>query len=329
MNSRIIYPYNQLKMSEDDLTDFIAVASNALKNDERLFEAKYHMFIRGIEGVFVTLAPLEKLFINKMDSYKENKFDDKDIGYKVYEVSFCNNCNALFITGHDDNGKLVQTGKYNDDYSPVVYLLSGEFDENDEDNENENTYQICAKCGEIKKASSINGLQCDHGKKYINKIVKVKEKGKELHECPCCHSRNSQNTILRPYHLGTEAATGDYITFADSDDYIQPDTYRPLIQLLNSNTDYDFVEYPVAVHFGGKHQSMLTFKDQVFHNINDYWTKLHTHTHCYVWNKIFKRQLFDGIQFSQKPVGGNATFNINVLSVGDKVLRAIYNGDRK
>lgn len=198
---------NELKMSEDDLTDFIAVASNALKNDERLFEAKYHMFIRGIEGVFVTLAPLEKLFINKMDSYKENKFDDKDIGYKVYEVSFCNNCNALFITGHDDNGKLVQTGKYNDDYSPVVYLLSGEFDENDEDNENENTYQICAKCGEIKKASSINGLQCDHGKKYINKIVKVKEKGKELHECPCCHSRNSQNTILRPYHLGTEAAT--------------------------------------------------------------------------------------------------------------------------
>ena len=45
---------------------------------------------------------------------------------------------------------------------------------------------------------------------------------------------------------------------------------------------------------------MLTFKDQVFHNINDYWTKLHTHTHCYVWNKIFKRQLFDGIQF---PIG--------------------------
>lgn len=39
--------------------------------------------------------------------------------------------------------------------------------------------------------------------------------------------------------------------------------------------------------------------------------------------------MFDGIQFSQKPVGGNATFNINVLSVGDKVLPAIYNGDKK
>ena len=101
-------------------------------------------------------------------------------------------------------------------------------------------------------------------------------------------------------NAGVSAATGDYITFADSDDYIQPDTYLPLIQLLNSNTDYDFVEYPVAVHFGGKHQSMLTFKDQVFNNINDYWTSLHSHRHCYVWNKIFKRHLFDGIQF---PIG--------------------------
>ena len=101
-------------------------------------------------------------------------------------------------------------------------------------------------------------------------------------------------------NAGVSAATGDYITFADSDDYIQPDTYLPLIQLLNSNTDYDFVEYPVAVHFGGKQQSMLTFKDQVFNNINDYWISLHSHRHCYVWNKIFKRHLFDGIQF---PIG--------------------------
>lgn len=194
----------ELNISVEDFTDFIAVASNGVKNSERLFEAKYHMFLRGIEGVFVTLKPLEKLFINKMDIYKENP---NDIGYKVYEISFCNNCNALFITGNEIDGHLVQKFKFNNDYSPEVYLLRGEYDPDDEDNEDENTYQICSRCGEIKKASSVNGLQCGHGTKYINKIVKVKTKGEILNQCPCCHSSNSKTSILRPYYLGNEAAT--------------------------------------------------------------------------------------------------------------------------
>ena len=198
---------NELNIPEEDFTDFIAVASNAVKHNDKLFEAKYHMFLRGIEGIYVTLKPLDKLFINKMDVYKENPYDDNDIGYKVYEISFCNNCNALFITGQIEDGCLVQKSKANDDYSPEVFLLSGEYDPEDEENENEDTYQICSKCGAIKKASSVNGLQCGHGVKYINKLIKVKSKGELLHKCPCCHSSNSQTTILRPYYLGNEAAT--------------------------------------------------------------------------------------------------------------------------
>lgn len=196
----------ELQMNVDDFTDFIAVASNALRNGERLFEAKYHMFLRGIEGVFITLAPSTKLFINKMETYKPNPFDDNDIGYKVFEVSFCSNCSALYITGQESEGYLVQRSKFNDDYNPDVFLLSGDFDEDDED-DNENSFQICAKCGAIKRASSVNGLQCGHGKENINKLIRVKKSGDRLGSCPCCHSVSGQRSILRPYFLGSEAAT--------------------------------------------------------------------------------------------------------------------------
>ncbi len=196
----------ELDISIDDLTDFIAVASNALRNDERLFEAKYHMFLRGIEGVFVTLNPSNKLFVNRMETYKVKPYDEYDVGYKVFEVSFCNNCNALYITGEEIEGYLIQKSKFNDDYTPEVYLLSGEFDEEETD-EGENVYQICAKCGAIKRATSVNGLQCGHGSQFINKLIKVKKNGEKLHSCPCCHSVNGQRSILRPYFLGTEAAT--------------------------------------------------------------------------------------------------------------------------
>ena len=50
-------------------------------------------------------------------------------------------------------------------------------------------------------------MQCGHGTKYINKLIKIKKRGEKLHSCPCCHSINGQKSILRPYFLGTEAAT--------------------------------------------------------------------------------------------------------------------------
>lgn len=195
---------NQLGLSPEDFTDFIAVASNAVRDGERLFEAKYHMFLRGMEGVYITLAPSNKLFINKMKTYKENPKDD---GFAVFEVSFCNNCNALFVIAENsEGGVLVQRSKAVDDYSPEVYLLDGEFDDEDIV-EDDVTYQVCAKCGAIKHASSTMGLQCGHDKKYINRLIKVKESGQTLHKCPCCHSQNGQRSIIRPYYLGTEAAT--------------------------------------------------------------------------------------------------------------------------
>lgn len=195
----------ELGLEEDDFTDFIAVASNAMRDGERLFEAKYHMFLRGMEGVFVTLKPSSKLFINRMETYKEKNSQD-DIGYRVFEVSFCNNCSALFITGEDRGGYLIQKSKFYDDYEPSVFMLSGEYD-GETAEEDDNLFQICAKCGAIKRAASVNGLQCGHGKENFSYLLRVKKENEPLHKCPSCHNQNSRRSILRPYYLGNEAAT--------------------------------------------------------------------------------------------------------------------------
>lgn len=196
----------ELKMSENDVTDFITVASSAHTEAEKLFEAKYHMFIRGIEGVFVTLKPLEKLFIHQMENY-HNPEDDKD--YKVFQVSFCSNCSALFITAENVNGQLVQRSKYTNDSLPDVYLLSEEEFEEDNDDENEedgeSIFYVCSCCGEIKH--TITQLECGHGAGYAAKLRRVKKKNEELHKCPCCHTIDTHRSIIRPYYLGSEAAT--------------------------------------------------------------------------------------------------------------------------
>ena len=198
---------SELRMDINDLTDFIAVASNAQISGDKLFEARYHMFLRGIEGVYVTLNPDRHLFVRKMETYKEDPFSD-DCGYKVFAISFCHNCNATFIVGQTEDGYLVQKSKFNDDYEPEVYLLEGDYDESEIDEaETDNKYVVCAKCGAIKHATSLDGLSCGHDKQYYNLLRKVKEKGDALHSCPCCHIINTQRSIVRPYFLGNEAAT--------------------------------------------------------------------------------------------------------------------------
>lgn len=201
---------SRLNISKTQFTDFIAVASNAIKNDQRLFEAKYHMFLRGIEGVYVTLPPSNKLFTRKMQTYIEDKDDPEGSTFQVYEVSFCSNCNALYITGDTQTnpGYLTQKPKYSEGYEPEVFLLSGDYDEEESDDaDSENVFQICSKCGAIKHATSVTGLQCGHGSEYISKLIRVKGPHETLHQCPCCHSRNAQRSIMRPFFLGNEAAT--------------------------------------------------------------------------------------------------------------------------
>lgn len=195
----------ELNVTVDDVTDFIAVSSNAQKDGDKLFEARYHMFLRGLEGVFVTLAPSNKLFVHKMETYKEDPFSD-DCGYRAFEISFCHNCEAIYIVGQNIGGFLIQQSKYSDDYEPEVFLLSGDYEEENE-NDDSNDFVICSKCGAMTHASNVEGLLCGHEKINFQKIRRVKEKGQELHSCPCCHVVNTQRSIIRPYLLGNEAAT--------------------------------------------------------------------------------------------------------------------------
>ena len=239
---------HELNISVDDITDFIVVASNAQIDGDKIFEAKYHMFIRGIEGVYVTLNPSNKLFIKKMETYKENPQSD-DCGFKVFEITFCHNCNSTFIVGQTEDGYLVQKSKFNDDYSPEVYLLDGDYDEDDEESENEKKFIVCAKCGAIERASSVKGLTCGHDKFNYNTLIKVKDFGDKLHICPCCHVVNTQRSILRPYFLGNEAATAVIAT-----------------ALYNELPDVKIVQKSITLEdpfFGSKSQEVIEKHDNL------------------------------------------------------------------
>ena len=95
-------------------------------------------------------------------------------------------------------------------------------------------------------------------------------------------------------NAGLDVATGDYITFVDSDDYLQTDTYKSVLPLTDA---CDIVEFPIYRFYGSEKQSLLSFQDNIYSDIAFYWLKQKAYRHTYACNKIYKTTLFENIRF--------------------------------
>lgn len=116
-------------------------------------------------------------------------------------------------------------------------------------------------------------------------------------ECRLIRQTNKGLSAAR--NAGIEVATGEYITFVDSDDFVAEGTYSALLAVLDGHPTYDILEYPVMEHYGHPtKQHLLTFPDAVVGSIRDYWL-CGAHLHTYACNKLYRRELFAGIRFPE------------------------------
>ena len=88
-----------------------------------------------------------------------------------------------------------------------------------------------------------------------------------------------------------DIAKGDYVTFVDSDDWLDEGTYKAILNLMDDN---DIVEYPVA--------HRLSLSDRSYENMDDYWLTEQAYTHTFAWNKVYRRTLFIGIRYPKGKV---------------------------
>ena len=98
-------------------------------------------------------------------------------------------------------------------------------------------------------------------------------------------------------NAGLDIAKGDYITFVDSDDYLNAGTYEKMIQSLCEHSDIGIMEY--SIKSIGYERLDLEYKDRIYLDADSYWTETKAWNHAYMWNKIFRRDMFDGIRFKQ------------------------------
>ena len=98
--------------------------------------------------------------------------------------------------------------------------------------------------------------------------------------------------------MGIKRAKGLYITFIDSDDAIGENSLQQLMEELYQHPDVDILEYPIMERIGHPHrEKLLSFAPKTYQNAIEYWLAEKGYHHTYACNKIFRRSLFQNIEF--------------------------------
>jgi glycosyltransferase involved in cell wall biosynthesis len=139
------------------------------------------------------------------------------------------------------------------------------------------------------------------------------------------HKKNGGLSDARNY--GLKEATGDYISFVDSDDWLETDIYE---KCMNSNKKYDadIINFAMQInHSDGKYYNQI-IKEETLLCGNEGLIYLNSFRNLDIsaCNKIFKSSLFNDIEFPYGKLCEDCYIMFKIFHKAEKVLITPYLG---
>jgi len=201
-NSMKYYGFNNI----DELFSLIQLISLSQKGDKSMFDAKFHSFVRTLDGAYVSLGKQKKLKLAK------HKYIDD---LKAFEIGQCKFCNETFLIGRSFNGFLVNNEDIDlyDDYGEIEIGEVEFYNYKNLENYEEVDwipYKLCVKCGLIYEKDQIIAKNCECGTEYKIPILKANKElsnlKNNLFNCPYCGKKN-KNGVVQAFNLGKDSST--------------------------------------------------------------------------------------------------------------------------
>lgn len=186
-----------LGVDEQTTISFISLCTRAKKNGKLLINARYHFFIRSLEGCYLGLSSDKKLFLTRQKKYYKNNSE-----YAVFEIALCDECGKFALVGQIKGKYLVQASKLSEEVDYFYFADDVNDEIEDEGNELKLEYfYLCPHCGAVVPEKQIKNKPCDCDSKDYIKIVKARHLSLGA-RCGNCYRGTYQR-----FYLGNDAAT--------------------------------------------------------------------------------------------------------------------------
>lgn len=220
------------------LSNFVELLLHAKEPRSKapLLSARYHLFLRSLEGAFVTYLPQKRVFLDRRAMDGE---------HAVFEVALCRECGQHYFVGKKDfeGGKMVEAIRdpSHADFGATFFRPiengwdEGEGNEIGETNERE-VYQLCVQCGELGKDKP----ECGHSN--LIKVVreespKDEDKADQMAKCGACGYNAAGRDPVREVVHGTD---GPHAVIATTLYQILPEKRKKVLAFADGRQEAAF-----------------------------------------------------------------------------------------
>jgi len=165
-----------------------------------LFSARYHLFLRSLEGAFVSYWPEKRVFLERGAG---------EAKYKAFEIALCRECGQHYFVGHKYSTRKQQLGEAirdpsHDNFGASFFRpIENDGDEEDDSDDDKGKYHLCIQCGAIQREKTT----CGHN----NSIVVIKEdsptdidRADQIARCGACGYHAAGHDPVREVVHGTD-----------------------------------------------------------------------------------------------------------------------------